>query len=224
MGAEAVRFWEGAAARHDDAPQADLERVLVALKDPEPCWATIDALLHRRVDGIEAWKVWQRALTALHATAPKRVQALRTAGHLIGDNPANAELRAAGWEPAVELARRLSAMAGANAWGSVRVDERSPACGACKAAAVWGAQACGACGGVVEPGRARWTWERTHDSGAQAGQAVRCFIDVHAANPAWARIRWASWREGLRAPKGPARTTAEAMGVDAEAVFGGGGP
>ena len=214
-----LRFWEAAAATHDDAPQAGLKRLLLLLDEPEPAWAAIDALLHERVDGMERWKVWQRCLTALHASAPKRVHAERVAGRLVADQPAHAELRAAGWEPWPELLGRLVRM-----WGPTKADggvtEKGPVCSACGAKAVWGATAC-SCGAPVNPGRTRMTWERLHEGGLQAGQPVRCHIEVHPTNPTWHRVKWASWREGLRAPpkRGPVGIE-EALGVSAEDVFG----
>ena len=195
------RLWEGAASLLPDSLNTRLQRLLWLLAEPEPAWASVDALLHEREDGVEFWKRAQRALTALHVSAPKRVHAERVAGRLVADQPAHGELRAAGWEPWPELLARLVRM-----WGPVGaggIVERGPTCSACSARAVWGATAC-ACGAPVTPGRTRMTWERLHDAGLQAGQPVRCHLEVHPTNPEWHRIRWASWREGVRRSRLPA--------------------
>lgn len=194
--ADEVRFWEGQAAGRDDAPQAGLKAVLLLLEEPEPAWASIDAMLHARADGADAWKRWQRCLTALHQRSAKAVAAMRKTAGLIPDDPANASMRADGWEPFHELAARLTRM-----WGPpAKVDEKP--------------------GQDGRPGQTRMEWARAHEGGRQAGQPVRCFVDAHPNNPGWQRIRWASWREGMRAPTKRDAVLGAAMGVDAGEVFG----
>lgn len=195
MAPDLLRFHEGAAARREDAPQGPLEAVLLMLREDEPPWATINAILHERVSsegsvgGTERWKAWSRMLTALHTTAAKCAHAARQAGKGADDEaPAITAMRAQGWEPFPELGLRLNRQAAAGGWGSPTTEEGE--------------------GGVL-----RMTWDVAHAEGRQAGKPRRALIALHAGNAGWARITWASWREGQAARKASERTVGEAMGV-----------
>lgn len=191
---DTARFYEGAAACRDDAPQAQLEAALLHLREPEPAWGTIAVLVTE-----ERVKLWRSALTALRHRATKAVASARAAGHLLVDNPANAGMREGGWEPWGELGARLIRM-----WGTANVTEGT------------------AKGKDGKPFHCTfYAWpERLHGDGPQAGKSTRCIVVAHAQNPAWVRVWWASWREGMRPTRAAGITAAQAMGVDVESVFG----
>jgi hypothetical protein len=128
----------------------------------------------------------------------KAVASARAAGHLLADNPANAGMREAGWEPWPELVARL-----VRTWGPAPTVTEGQAKG--------------------KDGRSFpatfYAWARVHEAhdGPQAGKPVRCVVVAHGQNAGWVRVHWASWREGLR---GAQPTTAQQLGVDAAEVFG----
>lgn len=182
------RFWEGEAALRSDAPQAQLRAVLEELKFTEPNWCSVISIMEAPdEDGKPAWKGWQKALTALAKRARAAAATARAEGWALAeDPPGGSTMRADGWEPLPELMARL-----ALTWGEPESMEQGEE-------------------------RARIRWERVHAGGREAGNQVRCYVRPHALNPAWVRLEWASWREGMREEA----TMSEKLGAPPE-VFSG---